>query len=246
MRVITILTFFVLFSCSCKSIKMGTEVTDHHPKPYVKTKNGKMVDAKIVKAKNNNIEADGEKYKRKEVAGYSDGKNIYINTKKKVFAQKVFEGDFTVYRFSTHYTSTSYVGVTPSSPTGWHSSNHGHTSYFIQPKGADDVVLLSYRNMKKIIPKTEPAYEYLRLYKKNNIIASSALYTGIALFFTGTAIWGNNIGTPDGHSNKAGVTAGSVVVLAGMTSFITSFVIRPLSMRHLQQSVAKHNNVLVE
>lgn len=235
MRNLLLYLCLVIFTGSCRTILMGNPA-ENNPKPSVTLKNGKKIEAAEVRKTAENIVADNVKYPKKDVATYSDGDNTYARVRKKgTYAPLKFIGDINVYNISGTYTSVSSRGV---------SSTHSYSMNFIQKNGTGTVKPLMYKNLKPLVLKGDPGYPALRGAFYNRIKGHTALYGGLAGFWTGIIMYTNNVDVTGTWENKTGKTAGIAILCAGMTSFISTPYFRWRAKYLLQKSVAKHNRVL--
>ena len=204
-----------------------------NPKPFVQLKTGNKIEATNVKEGNSAVTADGKNYANKTVAFYSDGKKTFANTPKNIFTTLTYTGDINVYRFRTMYTTFSNGGG------GFGPSQHTHTFSvdYLQKNGSNNVDIISYRNIKKYIPRVEPAYSYVKLYKKNRIIGHVMFFGGIATLCAGVAVLASNFSTGTTTSAQAsGQRTGGIIMAIGMGSFLTSGVIKGHNKHNLQKA----------
>ena len=100
MRNSFLLFIFALCSCSCKVVLMGA-LPAPNPKPYVQLKEGNVYISDSVTRKGGKIITADSSFNSKEVHFYCNGKQTYSNVGYGLFAVKIFEGNWNVYRYSS-------------------------------------------------------------------------------------------------------------------------------------------------
>ena len=222
-------------------VPMGTN-PEKHPKPFVKLENGTTVGAKTVKTRGNKIKTDSATYKSDEVVSYSDGKNIFALGKRGIFAPKIYEGKINVYETSKSESHTEFRGRTAADPTGWHTSQHTHTITFVEKAGTGDLRYMNYKTLKDMIPPSDPAFEYLKLYKRHKTVDKSIMAGGLVLFVAGAAILGKSVLSTTGK----GETLGGVVLLSAPVAILTGFIMHSFNLLNQKRAVAKYNGMKVK
>jgi len=204
----------------------------------VKLKNGTRIDAQKVIAKNNKLRVDDSvTYRKKTVSTFSNGKFIYGCIKKKSFAKLIYLGDINVYQTVSQSTTTSYGGGS--------NSTHTHTSVkdYIEKEGTGKLMFLDYKSVKKLIPRKDPGYQYLALYKKNRTIGNVVMAGGFAMFIGGAVIAGNSV---NNSSSGKGEGAGFAVLLGGAGAMMTGFIMNGVNHLNLHRAIAKHNGIHID
>ncbi len=222
-------------SCKLHAIKMGTKPTPS-TSLSLKTKGGKSIEVKEMKEKSRKIIADGKEYKKNDIQEYSDGKGYYIRVDKSNFAVKKQEGDISVYTTTGEHSSTTYTGVTPSSPSGWSSSSHSHTTYYLQKATSPALLLMNYKNVKSLIATNEPAYKYILSYEHARHRGKTVKYIGLGVIASSIALLAFDLGDGADAIGGMGIAGGTIVTFTGFFKQAAAGI-------NLKKAIGKHNGV---
>jgi len=228
-----LICFWACFaSCTTTKIQMGK--VPEKKAPFLMLKSGKKVEGAEITVRNLKIELNNTKYNKKEIAFYSDGDNTFANIGKRTFSILSTSGDINVYTHTTRSTSSDFVGTSPASPSGWHTSSHTSVSYYLQKGEFGKLEPMNYTSASKFIPHNEPAYRYLSHFHDNRAKNRIVGWCGLGAFVGG-------VGLIAGGGN--GAPAGGALLLGGITSLVTVAILNQFNHLNIKRAIAKHNGM---
>ena len=228
MRYLTALLIGSLVFCSCGTYRTGPTL---HDKPFVKTYSGKVMTPEVFKDKNSELKLDNSVVVNKDtVKEYSDGNSTYYHMRKHQFAEKLYDGNLSLYKSTTYYRSTTYAGVTPTSTT-----YVPHSKFFFRIGDTSGLKVVNYTNLSTVIMPNEPAYKCFKIYDRK--ITTSRWVKVSAVVLTAACI---AIAASSDNDNVAGI-AGAGAFLGGPGLYITGVGIKGGILKALFKGMRMHN-----
>lgn len=228
---------------SCKTpepIALGNPPT-WSSRPYVRLKDGTMIDTKSVVMENKKLITDSATYHRKKVAEFSTDGRVYASVFRTFVPQK-YSGNINVYEFKLEVIGFRYNRNLKDLAD--YSRIHTYTGKrtYLQKAGTTDFYRYKYKSINKLIDVNEPGYDYLRSFRKNRIANATMTLGGIALLFWGATIADNATYTP-GHR---GAGIGTAMFLSGPAFIAIGIGRSGKNGARLERAIAKHNGLSVE
>lgn len=228
MRYLIALLIGCVFFCSCGVYRTGPTPNDH---PFVKTYSGKEIRPEALKDKNSELKLDnGVAINKDTVKEYSDGNSTYYRMRKHQFAEKLYDGNLSLYKSTTYYRSTTYSGVTPTSSTYVPKSK-----YYFRVGDTSGLKAVNYTNLSSVIMPNEPAYKCFQVYHRK-ITTSRWVKVG-AVVLTAACI---AIAASSDNDNVTGI-AGAGAFLGGPGLYITGVGIKGGTLKALMRGMRTHN-----
>jgi hypothetical protein len=208
--------------------------------PYVKLNNGTTVNTGKLNIKTTKLKTDNETYRLSDVSEFSDGTTIYVMIKGG-YVPKIYEGDFNVYEKTTTHTSTEMVSYGPG-VSRMRTSNMSSTRTFVQKEGTSEFHKLNYPSLKAMIPKKDPGYEYLKVYKANKAKSIGLFAAGLGGVVAATVLYTKREVTPE----EPGSRMGTILWVASPVLLFPGYRSLAINRANLHRAIAKHNGMKVK
>lgn len=235
------LLFILLLSLLCFSCRvvppMGKPVS-HQGVTYVKTKDGKIIHPAEVKARHKKVIIDNDEVPASDVLEYCNGKDSFMRAGK-VFARKTMSGDINIYSTTATYTTTTYTPSGPGGPGGFQTTNHSHTSVYLQSPSSPALMLMNYKNVRSLIKRDDPGYKYILAYERKRRAFRIWEYSSLGVMIGGIA----TVASVKPTSTTAAV--GALSICAGALSGFSSLIAKGLNLSiNLDRAISRHNGMM--
>ena len=180
------ISLLLLSFCSCKMMQQVDYPSPNNNKhtPHVTLKDGTNIPAQKLRYQwaSKIVVNDTIVYDAKDVTYYDDGFMYYANIGYGCFAFMIEAGKVNIYRTAYYFTTSGHL---PSRYASISPLYNRKIHDYIQLGDSTQLVSLTYKHLKTILPPHAAGTELLYPYKKNHIVAAT-LY-GAGLCFAGYA-----------------------------------------------------------
>ncbi len=154
---------------------------------------------------------------------------------------RYMRGDFNVYEKTTTHTSTEMVN-NGAGGSRMRTSTMSSTRTFVQKEGTSEFHKLNYPSLKAMIPKKDPGYEYLKVYKANKGKGIGVFAAGVGGIVAATVLYIKRDVTPTEPSSRMG----TILWVASPVLLFPGYRMLAINRVNLHRAIAKHNGMKVK